>query len=204
MSRYSGFLKPRVKTFQLFKIPKTARLWYLKPKWQISNISHHKHLLNILGYLWATRQKNNVSADLRVCWVSELREYAFSGYSRITPQVWQLRSCENLERAWYFSSYDEVLRFWESAAKYVCEISEHYHRVLGLGRHIGPIFSRCNNFDLIVFFPSGHCSAYTMGIKCTQCSDGFIHPGTTTPTSVMSMKIPRLRKKWSSQTPSHS
>ena len=38
------------------------------------------------------------------------------------------------------SSYDEVLRFRKSAAKYVSENSEVYHRELGLERRIGPNF----------------------------------------------------------------
>ena len=45
------------------------------------------------------------------------------------------------------SSYDEVLRFRKSAAKYVCEHSEEYDIVLGLARCIGPI---CSSYSLLI------------------------------------------------------
>jgi len=39
------------------------------------------------------------------------------------------------------SSYDEVLHFRKSVAKYVCENNEMYHTILGLERRTGPIYS---------------------------------------------------------------
>lgn len=91
------------------------------------------------------------------------------------------------------SSYDEVLHFRKSAAKYVCENSDVYHRVMGLERRLGPIFSWCDNYDLVVFTPNGRRSTHAMAIEFTQHPAGIIHPGSATP-GVMSLKIPRLRK----------
>ena len=60
------------------------------------------------------------------------------------------------------ASYDEVLRFRNSAAKYVCEHSAEYHQVLGLERRIGPIFSWCDNYDLVVLTTNGRLATHAM------------------------------------------
>ena len=86
------------------------------------------------------------------------------------------------------ASYDEVLRFRKSAGKYVCEHSAEYHQVLGLERRIGPIFSWCDNYDLVVFTTNGRRATHAMAIEFTQHPAGIIQPGAATPTGVMSMK----------------
>ena len=91
------------------------------------------------------------------------------------------------------SSYGEVLRFRKSAAKYVSENSEVYHRELGLERRIGPIFSWCDNYDLVVLTPNGRRATHAMTIEFTQNPAGIINPGSATP-GVMHINIPRLRK----------
>ena len=75
-----------------------------------------------------------------------------------------------------------------------CELSAEYHQVLGLERRIGPIFSWCDNYDLVVFTTNGRRATHAMAIEFTQHPAGIIQPGAATPTGVMSMKSPRLRK----------
>jgi len=92
------------------------------------------------------------------------------------------------------SSYDEVLHFRKLAAKYVCEINEMYHKILGLERRTGPIFSWCDNFDLVVFTPNGrHATQAIMATERTHHPAGIINLGIATP-GVMSLNIPRLKK----------
>ena len=66
-----------------------------------------------------------------------------------------------------FGSSDLVSTLHEhdlSAAKYVCENSEEYHKVLGLEQRNGPICSWCDNYDLVVFTPNGRRSTHAMAI----------------------------------------
>jgi len=65
-------------------------------------------------------------------------------------------------------SISEVLRFRKSAAKYVCENNEMYHKILGLERRIGPIFSWWDNFDLVVFTLNEHRATHAMATELTQ------------------------------------
>ena len=74
------------------------------------------------------------------------------------------------------ASYDEVLCFRKSAAKYVSENSEVYHKALGLDYHIGPIFSWCDNYDLVVFTPNGCRETHAMVTELTQHPSGIVHP----------------------------
>ena len=53
------------------------------------------------------------------------------------------------------SSYDEVLRFRKSVAKFVSDNQSDYHKKLGLSMEIGPIFSWADNYDLYIASPMG-------------------------------------------------
>ena len=48
------------------------------------------------------------------------------------------------------SSYDEVLRFRKSVAKFVTDNQLDSHKKLGLNMKIGPIFSWADNYDLYI------------------------------------------------------
>ena len=80
----------------------------------------------------------------------------------------------------------------KSAAKYVCENSEEYHKVLGLERRNGPICSWCDNYDLVVFTPNGRRSTHAMAIEFTQHPSSTPNPTDVT-LGVMRLRIPRLK-----------
>lgn len=80
------------------------------------------------------------------------------------------------------ASYDEVLRFRKSAAKYASENSDVYHRALGLERRMGPIFSWCDDYDLIVFTANGRRATHAMVTELTQHpAAGTVLPASATP-----------------------
>ena len=64
------------------------------------------------------------------------------------------------------ASYDEVLRLRKSGAKYM---ADHENDVLqpfiGLSRKVGPLFSWCDNYHLIVCTPNGRRETKCMAIK---------------------------------------
>ena len=89
------------------------------------------------------------------------------------------------------ATYDEVLRFRKSVAKFVSDNHSSYHKELGLSREIGPIFSWCDNYDLYIQSPNGMKTTHTMVMEFTQHPAGIIETGNI---SVMRLKIPRLKK----------
>ena len=56
----------------------------------------------------------------------------------------------------FVTSYDEVLRFRKSAAKFVSENANRFHDLIGLTKEMGPIFGWFDNYDLLVCTPNGH------------------------------------------------
>ena len=48
------------------------------------------------------------------------------------------------------ASYDEVLRFRKSAANFLSNNQQEYHKMLGLTTEIGPVFSWADNYDLFL------------------------------------------------------
>ena len=66
------------------------------------------------------------------------------------------------------SSYDEVLRFRKSVAKFVSDNQSDYHKKLGLSMEIGPIFSWADKYDLYIARPNG--------IKATHAVVMGVHP----------------------------
>ena len=65
------------------------------------------------------------------------------------------------------SSYDEVLRFRKSVAKFVSDNQSDYHKKLGLSMEIGPIFSWADNYDLYIASPNGIKATHAMVMEFT-------------------------------------
>ena len=101
------------------------------------------------------------------------------------------------------SSYDEVLRFRKSVAKFVSDNQSDYHKKLGLSMEIGPIFSWAmsrSNYDLYIYdlyiaSPNGTKATHAVVMEFTQHPAGIIETGNI---GVMQLTIPRLKKHESS------
>ena len=85
------------------------------------------------------------------------------------------------------SSYDEVLRFRKSVAKFVSDNQSDYHKKLGLSMEIGPIFSWTDNYDLYIASPNGIKATHAMVMEFTQHPTGIIETGNI---GVMQLTIP--------------
>lgn len=93
------------------------------------------------------------------------------------------------------TSYEEVLRFRKSAAKYVSEDPSKYLQLAGLEKQVGPIHSWGDNFDLVVFTPNGRRTTHAMATQFVQNPSGILFTGGANPGSgIMSLKLPRLNK----------
>ena len=66
------------------------------------------------------------------------------------------------------SSYDEVLRFRKSVAKFVSHNQSDYHNELGLSMEIGPIFSWAGNYDVYIASPNRTKATHAMVMEFTQ------------------------------------
>ena len=89
------------------------------------------------------------------------------------------------------SSYNEVLRFRKSVAKFVSDNQSDYHKKLGLSMEIGHIVSWADNYDLYIAYPKGTKATHAMVMEFTQHPAGIIETGNI---GVMQLTIPRLKK----------
>ena len=62
------------------------------------------------------------------------------------------------------TTYDEVMRFRKSAAKYISVNGRKVHEAIGLMRRVGPIFGWFDNFDLLLCTPNGRRETHAMAI----------------------------------------
>ena len=62
------------------------------------------------------------------------------------------------------TTYDEVMRFRKSAAKYISVNGGKVHEAIGLMRRVGPIFGWFDNFDLLLCTPNGRRETHAMAI----------------------------------------
>ena len=62
------------------------------------------------------------------------------------------------------TTYDEVMRFRKSAAKYISGNRGKVHEVIGLMRRVSPICGWFDNFDLLVCTPNGRRETHAMAI----------------------------------------
>ncbi|KAL8581927.1 hypothetical protein ACOMHN_010301 [Nucella lapillus] len=90
------------------------------------------------------------------------------------------------------ASYDEVLRFRKSVAKFVTDNQQEYHKKLGLTTEIGPIFSWADNYDLFIASPNSTKCTHAMVCEFTQHPAGIIESSSNV--GVMQLTIPRLKK----------
>ena len=90
------------------------------------------------------------------------------------------------------ASYDEVLCFRKSAANFVSNNQQEYHKMLGLTTEIGPVFSWADNYDLFIASPNGTKTTHAMVCEFTQHPSNIIKSHNDI--GVMQLKIPRLKK----------
>ncbi len=72
---------------------------------------------------------------------------------RITKQA--LAQCVEQHISGITALYDEVLRFRKSAANFVSNSQQEYHKMLGLTTDLGPFFSWADNDNLFIASPTG-------------------------------------------------
>ena len=90
-------------------------------------------------------------------------------------------------------SYDEVLRFRKSAAKYVGDNAATLHRMMGFTQTDGLVFGWYDNFDLLVSTPNGRRETHAMATEFQIHPAGIIN-GNTQP-GISTVIIPRLTSK---------
>uniref|UniRef100_UPI00358E0907 uncharacterized protein n=1 Tax=Myxine glutinosa TaxID=7769 RepID=UPI00358E0907 len=88
-------------------------------------------------------------------------------------------------------SYDEVIRFRKSAAKFVGDNTTLLHQAMGVTRRVGPIFGWFDNFDLQVSTPNGCRETHVMAHEFQMNPAGIIEKGSAE-LGVMNLVIPRL------------
>ena len=95
----------------------------------------------------------------------------------------------------YCVSYDEVIRFRKSAAKYVTDNAATLHQMMGLSRTVGLVFGWYDNFDLSVSTPNGRRETHAMATEFQIHPAGIIEPGTAMLPGISTLVIPRLTAK---------
>ena len=95
----------------------------------------------------------------------------------------------------FTASYDEVLRFRKSAARYMGDNISLLHQFMGLSRTVGIIFAWFDNLDLQVFTPNGRSTTHVVTHEFQQPHlAGILEYGCAQP-GKSSFIIPRLSKK---------
>ena len=92
------------------------------------------------------------------------------------------------------TTYDEVMRFRKSAAKYISVNGGKVHEAIGLMRRVGPIFGWFDNFDLLVCTPNGRRETHAMAIEFQQHPSGVLDYGSAK-AGLLNLTIPRLCKR---------
>ena len=95
----------------------------------------------------------------------------------------------------YCVSYDEVLRFRKSAAKYVTDNVVTLHQMMGLSKSVGHAFGWYNNFDLTVSTPNGRRETHAMATEFQVHPTGIIEPALAQLPGISTLVIPRLTTK---------
>ena len=95
----------------------------------------------------------------------------------------------------FVSTYDEVLRFRKSAARFLGDNAPILHQLMGLSRSVGIIFAWFDNLDPQVFTPNGRRSTHVISNEFQLSHPaGILEYGRAKP-GESNLIIPRLSKK---------
>ena len=95
----------------------------------------------------------------------------------------------------FTTSYDEVLRFRKSAARFLGDNAQLLHQFMGLSRSVGVIFAWFDNLDLQVCTPNGRRTTHVLSHEFQQPHPaGILEYGRAQP-GKSSLVIPRLSKQ---------
>ena len=83
-------------------------------------------------------------------------------------------------------SYDEVIRFRKSAAKFVGDSDRNniLHQAMGLSWRVWPIFGLFDNLDLLVSTPNGRRDTHVMAQEFEQHPSCILETGSAQPESI--------------------
>ena len=95
----------------------------------------------------------------------------------------------------FVSTYDEVLRFRKSAARFLGDNAPILHQLMGLSRSVGIIFAWFDNLDLQVFTPDGRQSTHVLSHEIQQSHPASILEYGRAKPGESNLIISRLSKK---------
>ena len=116
-------------------------------------------LLNLVAQLVSNGKKDKVALTLSPC----IQQHIASSNNQVTLG-WALKLHHKFGSAEFVkllhehglvASYDEVLLFCKSAAKYMCDHKKDVSgQIIGFSKLAGPLSGWCDNYDLLVCTPN--------------------------------------------------
>ena len=156
-------------------------------------------LLNLVAQLVSNGKKDNVVLTLSSC----IQQHIASSNNQVTlglalklhHKFGSAELVKLLHEHGLVESYDEVLLFRKSAAKYMCDHKKDVsEQVIGFCKLAGPLSGWCDNYDLLVCTPNGrretHC--LVMEFMCHPSEDNLT--STSNDENPPPFIIPQLKK----------
>ena len=137
-----------------------------------------------------TKKSLSLSQSIQYCMTNTRNQTALGLGVKLHHKFGSSDLIQILNDHGYIVSYDEVLRFRKSAAKYVEGNAATLHRMMGLTQTVGVIFGWYDNFDLLVSTPNGRRETHAMATEFQMHPAGIIN--SSTQPGISTLKFPRL------------
>ena len=125
-----------------------------------------------------TKASLSLSQSIQYCMTNRWNQTTLGLGVKLHHKFGSIDLIDILNEHGYTVSYDEVLRFRKSAAKYVGDNAATLHRMMGFTQTVGLVFVCYDNFALLVSTPNGRRETHAMATKVQMHQAGIINGNT--------------------------
>ena len=153
-----------------------------------------RFILKLVSHGEVTKASLSLSQSLQCCITDKQNQTTLGLGVKLHHKFGSHYLIDTLHEHGYIGSYEEVIQFRKSAAKYVCNNIATLHQMMGFTQIMGLVFGWCDNFDLLVSTPNCRRETHAMATEFQMHPGGIIESGSTQ-SCISTLTIPRLTSK---------
>ncbi len=146
---------------------------YAKTK-QTTSTTLLRFISKLISHGEVTKASLSLSQSIQSCITDKQNQTTLGLGVKLHHKFGSRDLIDTLHEHGYIVSYEEVIRFRKSAAKYVSDNAATLHQMVGFTQKVGLVFGWYDNFDLLVSTPNGRRETHAMATEFQMHPAGII------------------------------
>ena len=161
---------------------------------QKTSLTLLRFISKLISHGQVTKASLSLSQSIQSCITDKQNQTTLGLGIKLHHKFGSCGLIDTLHEHGYIVSYEEVIRFRKSAAKYVSDNVATLHQMMGFTQTAGLVFGWYDNFDLLVSTPNGRRETHAMATEFQMHPAGIIESGSAQ-SGISTLTIPRLTSK---------